>query len=643
MPPTMRDLLPPNLVPGKLAVSRPRVPSYRSLVLGCTLLLSQILAAPSPGNPLYEPPSNYYDTATGTGATLKSQLHDIIEGHTVFTYSGNAGNDTRTILQDTDADPNNPGNVLLVYDRTSLDVSSIGTTIDGWDFGDSWNREHSWPRSLGVGNSGADNTDLHHLRASDPSINQSRGNLDFGGAFGQPFGSVQDGGTKWYPGDADAGMIARQQFYMAVRYDGSDSSTVDLELAASGSSSGTLGNLNRMIEWHYEAVPDDFELRRNDVIYDDYQGNRNPFIDHPEFVWSVFVDQQNDSQLTIAGGTSTGSGGSVLDIDLGRHYVGETAIPSASATVQKSGNDGTYFRVSGTGIAPESAVGRYAMSTGGSDSFTLPLNDPIDTSSAGMKTGVLIVDNLDITSGFGTGHGDLDANDLINLSAEVVSHPVASLASDQVLGSLTIDLGEIPLGFTGALDTVAGIHNYDGTGAPAFAALLDLDAIGSGTGDTDVFGLGLSTFSDLEQGESVGIDAVLDATQAGIFSATFDLDLSGEDLPGELTQSLSVTLTAEVSTDFLLGDFNQDGLVDAADYAVWRDTEGQSGLAPFAAADANGDGTVDTSDRDLWASNYGVSVPLSVAVPEPGTLACLMLLGTSQLLVGRRGSRREFA
>ncbi|MEO0530193.1 MAG: endonuclease, partial [Planctomycetota bacterium] len=105
----------------------------------------------------FDAPAGYYSTATGTGTTLKSQLHDIIDDHTIRSYG-----DARTILQDTDADPDNPGRMLLVYDRTSLDVAAInpGGSIPGWDSGNSWNREHTWPRSRGVNSSGPDNSDL---------------------------------------------------------------------------------------------------------------------------------------------------------------------------------------------------------------------------------------------------------------------------------------------------------------------------------------------------------------------------------------------------------------------------------------------------------------------------------------------------
>ena len=68
-----------------------------------------------------DPPPSYYDAATGTGATLKSQLNTIIKtGYTALSYDS-----ARTNLQVTDADPNNPGHMLSVYDRASIDVAAI--------------------------------------------------------------------------------------------------------------------------------------------------------------------------------------------------------------------------------------------------------------------------------------------------------------------------------------------------------------------------------------------------------------------------------------------------------------------------------------------------------------------------------------
>lgn len=564
----------------------------------------------------YDAPAGYYSTATGTGATLESQLHNIIDGHTVFSYG-----DARSILQVTDVDPNDSDRMLLVYDRVSLDVSSInGGSIPGWDSGNSWNREHTWPRSRNVGSSGPDNSDLHQLRPSDPGVNSDRGNLNFGGDFGQTFGEL-DG--FWYPGDTDAGMIARQMFYMVVRYDGSDGSTEDLELL-SGNPGSFLGDLDALVDWHYRVAPDDFERRRNDVIYDDYQGNRIPFVDHPEWVWSVFVDQANDTTVSVAGSTS---------IDLGRVYVGGATPGDQSITVNKAGADGTYYLASTTGSATTD-FGEYArpLALGGgvSDSFDVGLD--VSTAVSGVTNGSVTVDNLDITTGGGAGNGANDADDVIDLSFTVLDHPVASLAADSIVSTTTIDFGSIDLG-SGLVEQALELFNYDGAGAPAFASGLDLDSLVP-VGDSGVLSLDLMTSAGLAQGNSLMFDALFDTSLTGDFETTYTLNLSGEDLPGEQQQVVEITLLGEVVAS-LAGDYNGDGVVDAADYTVYQDSFGST---VDLAADGDNSGEIDAGDYAVWSNNYGAtSASFAAAVPEPGGLLFVvtLLIGAANRRQGR--------
>jgi hypothetical protein len=84
---------------------------------------------------------------------------------------------------------------------------------------------------------------------------------------------------------------------------------------------------------------------------------------------------------------------------------------------------------------------------------------------------------------------------------------------------------------------------------------------------------------------------------------------------------------------FLMGDFNRDGAVDAADYVLWRNDRGQVGVG--LPTDGNGDGLVDDLDYDLWRSHFGQTagsgaalpsaVALSANVPEPTAIALLAL------------------
>lgn len=595
---------------------------YRAWQLVClTVALFATRIAVADAN---DPPADYYSTATGTGAVLKQQLNDIIDDHTQFTYD-----DLRSILQVTDADPNNPGHILLVYDRVSLDVSTInpGGPIPGWDNGDSWNREHTWPLSLGVTTTARpDGSDLHHLRPATPSVNSTRNNTDFGGAFGaQPFGEVIEfSQLYWYPGDADAGMIARAEFYMAVRYDGTESGTNDLELGPFTPSGNSLGNLNRMIEWHYAAPPDSFERTRNQIIYDDYQRNRNPFIDRPEFVWSIFVDQFNDSRIVLNGVTAATDGSSARNLDLGRVYVGG-AIPSAvPVTIDKLGSDGTYYSVTTAGSATSSVSGRYnAFRTGGTDSRSINVGLATNSLTSGVRTGTVTIDNLDITTGQGSGYGAADANDTINVSLAVLDHPVASFAPATEVRTATIDFGRVAIGMS-EITVGATISNLLAVGAPDFAADLDLDAI-QATGDTDLFQLDLLPFSGLEQGGLVAFDAMLAPSRVGQQSAEFTLLLSDENLPGEQSQQLTLSLVAEV---FLAGDYNENGAVDTDDYLVWRDTLGST---TNLVADGNGSNVIDVGDYDVWRANFGATASglgAALGVPEPtaGSLIALALV-----------------
>ena len=86
----------------------------------------------------------------------------------------------------------------------------------------------------------------------------------------------------------------------------------------------------------------------------------------------------------------------------------------------------------------------------------------------------------------------------------------------------------------------------------------------------------------------------------------------------------------------LVGDYNGNGVVDAADYTIWRDNEGLAGGATIAQGDGNGDGNVDSLDYDLWVANFGESnLSTSSAVPEPSSAAILLLLATAHAMKTR--------
>ena len=233
-------------------------------------------------------PAGYYDNAQGlTGDNLKYALHNIIDNHVAFSY-----NDLRDfILKNTDEDPNNSNNVILLYTGRSQAKSTFGGGANDW------NREHVWAKSHGdFGNSPPAGTDAHHIRPTDASVNSSRGNLDFdmgGSPVSEAPGCYRDSDS-FEPRDAVKGDVARMIFYMATRYEGG-SGVPDLEVvdAVNTYPNPQHGKLSQLILWNTQDPPDDFEMNRNDIIYYQYQENRNPFIDHPEYVDAIWGDPSN--------------------------------------------------------------------------------------------------------------------------------------------------------------------------------------------------------------------------------------------------------------------------------------------------------------------------------------------------------------
>ena len=225
----------------------------------------------------------YYADALGrSGAPLESALHGIVSrGVTRLSYDA-----VWNALKATDQDPANPANVITLYSGQSMPKTANGGGVDDW------NREHVWATSHGdFGTATGPGTDLHHLRPEDVTVNAARGNLDFdtGGTPNTEAPGNYADGNSWEPRTAVKGDVARMIFYMSVRYEGGDG-FADLEVndVAGNGSAPAMGRLSTLLRWHQQDPPDAAERRRNDVIFDIYQHNRNPFIDHPEWAAAIW-------------------------------------------------------------------------------------------------------------------------------------------------------------------------------------------------------------------------------------------------------------------------------------------------------------------------------------------------------------------
>ncbi len=235
--------------------------------------------------------NSYYSNISQnlTGSELKTALYNLIKNNTKFPYT-DSGTDVWKILKVADEDPKNISNIIAIY-------SGLSIPKDPQSY---WNREHVWSQSHGnFGTVTGAGTDAHHLRPENPNINSLKSNLDFdnGGSLVTNGGGSKYDNDSWEPRDEVKGDVARMIFYMATRYQG-DLGEPKLQIVdyipSSPNKEPMYGKLSTLLLWNAQDPPSDFELNRNNVIYF-YQKNRNPYIDHPEWVNKIWGNSTNVS------------------------------------------------------------------------------------------------------------------------------------------------------------------------------------------------------------------------------------------------------------------------------------------------------------------------------------------------------------
>ncbi len=257
-------------------------------------------------------PAGYYNSATGTGYTLKTQLHNIIKNYDPQSYSGI---DDFFPGADRDQYYENDNTILDPYSErpTQADPYNYSSIGDGdqcgnYDSeGDCYNAEHVIPQSV-FGQAEPMRGDAHHLLPTDGRVNGFRSNYPFGvvGTLvsqsgitnptlnGSKLGNnINTGFATGYAGlvfepiDEFKGDIARIYFYFATRYQnvigGWSYPMFD------GTSTKTISDpfLLILLNWHFNDPVSQKEIDRNNEIYD-YQGNRNPFVDNPDWVCTIW-------------------------------------------------------------------------------------------------------------------------------------------------------------------------------------------------------------------------------------------------------------------------------------------------------------------------------------------------------------------
>ncbi len=238
--------------------------------------------------------SNEYDVLSNKSATeIKNALASLMKSTHSYQSSYN---DCHYKADRTDCE-NEDGRVSLIY-------TSYSATMSQWN---GWNREHVWPQSLGGGNTSGGGADLHHIRPSDAVVNSTRGNKKYGNTNGgtAKYGSNPASGylggyynsTYFEPLDNVKGDVARICLYVWVRWGsawGADSITEVFQ------------SVDVLLAWMEIDPVDTWELGRNEVVQD-IQGNRNVFIDYPEYAWLILNKEVPSDMVTPSGEASGGA------------------------------------------------------------------------------------------------------------------------------------------------------------------------------------------------------------------------------------------------------------------------------------------------------------------------------------------------
>jgi endonuclease I len=254
-------------------------------------------------------PSGYYNTATGSGYTLKTQLYNIIKGHTDNGYAG-----LYTTYQSSDIDNfyENDGTILDMYSEKPSGTDpynyTSGSTQRCGSYsveGDCYNREHIIPQSV-FSEAAPMVSDAHFITPTDGKVNGQRSNYPHGTVSTATWTSLNGGklgsssvagytGTVFEPINEFKGDIARMYFYFATRYENTVSTYSYPMFDGSSNKVFTTAFLNTLLAWNAQDPVSAREIARNNAIYT-RQNNRNPYIDHPEYVQAIWGSTSSDTQ-----------------------------------------------------------------------------------------------------------------------------------------------------------------------------------------------------------------------------------------------------------------------------------------------------------------------------------------------------------
>ncbi|MBQ8100499.1 MAG: endonuclease [Paludibacteraceae bacterium] len=226
------------------------------------------------------------------GDRLFGTLNELMGNTCRISGSGFSYNSLRSEYVNVDRDLNKAGNIIGYYD---------GSTMNGtWDGGKTYNREHTWPQSKGADKGTAMGHDMQSVRPASVKVNSDRGNIGYGesnGYYDPNEVSISNSDYKGVNNGTYRGDCARVILYDYVVYgeaggykSGLYNGNAQLLSKLGSAKDGVFESVEVMLKWHMQDPPSLTEMVRNDGGQD-YQGNRNPFIDWPELAVQVLRNE----------------------------------------------------------------------------------------------------------------------------------------------------------------------------------------------------------------------------------------------------------------------------------------------------------------------------------------------------------------
>ncbi|EJL61332.1 endonuclease [Flavobacterium sp. CF136] len=361
-------------------------------------------------------PSGYYNTATGTGYTLKTQLYNIIKGHTDNGYAG-----LYTTYQTSDVDNfyENDGTVLDMYSENPSGTDpynySTGSTQRCGSYsveGDCYNREHIIPQSV-FNEQSPMVADAHFITPTDGKVNGMRSNYPHGTVSSATYTSQNGGklgsssvsgysGTVFEPINAFKGDIARMYFYFATRYENTVAGYSYAMFDGSSNKVFTTAFLNLLLAWNAQDPVSAREIARNNAIYA-RQNNRNPFIDHPEYVNQIWggtssTDTTAPTAPTSLASTSKTATSISLSWTASTDNVGVTGYDVYANSVLKTTVTGLTATITGLTASTSYSIYVKAKDAAGNASASSSTIAVTTNSSGGTATDLLFSEYIEGSS-----------------------------------------------------------------------------------------------------------------------------------------------------------------------------------------------------------------------------------------------------